>query len=179
MAKLRKIKSGSALSPPDNRVIAQKLMRSWYIRTVKKKSKNVVARIPVTTKNSSINTTIVSEMDINNQHRSVLKHGDKARISTERIRFYDTNTYTAGRKFAEMRYKKRLTEKNHLVGTGISTAAAARTLNSSVHNTTRQSSGENGQPDKYAESQISYAGQRMTLAPLRLMSLTSSGNLMS
>jgi hypothetical protein len=103
----------------------------------------------------------VSGRGINNQHRSVLRHGDKARISTESIRFYDTNSYTAGRKFAEKRHEKRLAEKNRFVDRGISTAVAARTLNSSVHNTTQQSSRENGKPDEYAESQISYTGLRM------------------
>jgi len=162
MAKLRKIKSGSALSPPDNRTIAQKPMRSRYIRTVKRKRKKVVLTIPVTTKNSSHNTTFVPETSNHNHIRPEPKADNKARIPAESIRYYDTSSYAGGRKFAEKRHKKRLAERSRLTDRSISTAVAARTLNTSLLNAAQQRTGENGKPDEYAESQISYAGRRMT-----------------
>jgi len=162
MTKLRKIKSGSALSPPDNKAIAQKQMRNRYIRTVKRKRKKVVLTMPLSMKNGSGNTTFASKPGNHNHIRPEPKADNKAWNSAESIRYHDISTYNGGRMFAEKRHKKRLAERSRLTDRSISTAVAARTLNDSLSNATQQRTGENGKPDEYAESQISYAGRRMT-----------------
>ena len=90
MAKLRKIKSGSALSPPDNREIAQKQMRGRYIRTVKRKRKTSVATIPVSMESGSRNTTFKSGTGAPNYVRAGSKAPEKARPSLESARKTDT-----------------------------------------------------------------------------------------
>lgn len=162
MVKLRKIKSGSALSPPDNKMIAQKQMRSRYIRTVKKKRKEVVLTIPLAAKTISNNATFAPETGKHDHIRPKQKADNKARISAEGIRYYDTHSYSGGRKLAEKRHKKRLAERSRRIDRSISTSVTARTLNDSLHNATQQRSGETSKPDEYADSQISYAGQMMT-----------------
>lgn len=159
MAKLRKIKTGSALSPPDNRAIAQKQMRSRYIRTIKKRRIRSGNQAVIPVRSGIQNTTFRAGQTNVYKEQAEIKIGSIAKWSYKRERYYDTSSYTGGKILAEKRYAKRqLAQRSH-ISKDIIAASNARVLNTALQNTVQGSSGDSGSPDEYAESQVGYAGQ--------------------